>query len=171
MGLIDNLLALFFGRDRNVVKEVAEVFKVNADAADARSAGAQAAALAQFAAEFSRPRKSIFDTVIDGLNRIPRPAMAFGTLGLFIAAMVDPEWFGARMEGLALVPEPLWWLLGAIVSFYFGARYQVKGQEFQRQIAEQIARAPVTATAPKRRRPTGAFPDNAALAEWAAQAK
>ena len=24
--------------------------------------------------------------------------------------------------GLALVPEPLWWLLGAIVSFYFGAR-------------------------------------------------
>ena len=26
------------------------------------------------------------------------------------------------MQGLALVPEPLWWLLGAIVSFYFGAR-------------------------------------------------
>ncbi|WP_422385854.1 3TM-type holin [Paracoccus tegillarcae] len=23
---------------------------------------------------------------------------------------------------LSLVPEPLWWLLGAIVSFYFGAR-------------------------------------------------
>ena len=26
------------------------------------------------------------------------------------------------MQGLALVPEPLWWLMGAIVSFYFGAR-------------------------------------------------
>jgi len=24
--------------------------------------------------------------------------------------------------GLNEVPEPLWWLLGAIVSFYFGAR-------------------------------------------------
>jgi hypothetical protein len=26
------------------------------------------------------------------------------------------------MQGLGFVPEPLWWLLGAIVSFYFGAR-------------------------------------------------
>ncbi|MFN2310214.1 MAG: 3TM-type holin, partial [Gammaproteobacteria bacterium] len=41
-----------------------------------------------------------------------------------------------------LVPEPLWWLLGAIVSFYFGARYQVKGQEFQRSVATTLARVP-----------------------------
>jgi hypothetical protein len=26
------------------------------------------------------------------------------------------------MVGLNAVPEPLWWLLGAIVAFYFGAR-------------------------------------------------
>ncbi|MFZ8959068.1 MAG: 3TM-type holin [Paracoccaceae bacterium] len=26
------------------------------------------------------------------------------------------------MTGLATIPEPLWWLLGAVVSFYFGAR-------------------------------------------------
>jgi hypothetical protein len=26
------------------------------------------------------------------------------------------------MAGLAGVPEPLWWLLGAVVGFYFGAR-------------------------------------------------
>ena len=36
--------------------------------------------------------------------------------------MVDPVGFAARMVGLEAVPEPLWWLLGAIVSFYFGAR-------------------------------------------------
>jgi hypothetical protein len=36
--------------------------------------------------------------------------------------MGDPAGFSVRMQGLALVPEPLWWLLGAIVSFYFGAR-------------------------------------------------
>jgi len=34
------------------------------------------------------------------------------------------------MQGIALVPEPLWWLMGAIVSFYFGARRQAKRQEF-----------------------------------------
>ena len=26
------------------------------------------------------------------------------------------------MVGLNAIPEPLWWLLGAIVAFYFGAR-------------------------------------------------
>ena len=46
--------------------------------------------------------------------------MAIGTIGLFVSAMIDPIWFASRMQGIALVPEPLWWLLGAIVSFYFG---------------------------------------------------
>ena len=36
--------------------------------------------------------------------------------------MVDPQAFAARMVGLNAVPEPLWWLLGAVVAFYFGAR-------------------------------------------------
>jgi hypothetical protein len=36
--------------------------------------------------------------------------------------MADPVGFAGRMQGLALVPDQLWWLLGAIVSFYFGAR-------------------------------------------------
>jgi hypothetical protein len=48
--------------------------------------------------------------------------MALGTIGLFVFAMADPQAFAARMVGLAEVPEPLWWLLGAIVGFYFGAR-------------------------------------------------
>jgi hypothetical protein len=61
-------------------------------------------------------------------------------VGLFVGAMVDPIWFASRMQGIALVPEPLWWLMGAIVSFYFGSRYQAKGQEFQRSIAETMAR-------------------------------
>ncbi len=56
--------------------------------------------------------------------------------------MVDPVWFAARMQGLALIPEPLWWLLGVIVSFYFGARHQIKTQNFQREIAATVARAP-----------------------------
>ncbi|HKL06334.1 MAG TPA: 3TM-type holin, partial [Roseovarius sp.] len=49
------------------------------------------------------------------------------------------------MQGIALVPEPLWWLLGAIVSFYFGARHQLKGQEFQQSVARTLAHAPLVA--------------------------
>lgn len=140
--MVIDILRALFGGGANVVRDTAEVFRVNAEAADQRSVETQRAALAQMAGEFQLANRSAFDRFIDALNRIPRPAMALGTLGLFIAAMVDPVWFGARMAGLALVPEPLWWLLGAIVSFYFGARYQAKGQDFQRSIARTMARAP-----------------------------
>ena len=140
--MVMDILRVLFGTGGNVVRETAEVFRVNAEAADQRRIETQRAALDQMAAEFQGEGRGAFDRMIDGLNRIPRPAMALGTLALFVAAMVDPLWFGERMAGLALVPEPLWWLLGAIVSFYFGARYQVKGQEFQRSIAATLARAP-----------------------------
>ncbi|QEW26752.1 holin family protein [Roseovarius indicus] len=142
MGLIEKLLSTVFGGGRNAIAETAEVFRVNADASDARDADVQSAALAQLAAEFARPRKGLFDRLIDGLNRVPRPALALGTLALFMAAMIDPVWFSERMQGISLVPEPLWWLLGAIVSFYFGARHQAKGQEFQQSLAATVARAP-----------------------------
>ena len=142
MALIDRILSLLFGGGQNLVRDTAEVFRENSESAAQRAAGHQAAALAQFAAEFGQPPAGLFDRIIDGLNRVPRPAMALGTLGLFIAAMVDPVWFASRMQGIALVPEPLWWLLAVIVSFYFGARHQAKGQEFQSRIAMTMARVP-----------------------------
>ncbi|WP_368183681.1 holin family protein [Aestuariibius sp. HNIBRBA575] len=140
MGLIANVFTALFGDGRNVIAETAHVFRENTEAAAIREAEGKGAALKQFASEFTHPRKGLFDRFIDGLNRLPRPLLAFGTLGLFVSAMVNPIWFAARMQGIALVPEPLWWLMGAIVSFYFGARHQVKGQEFQRSIADTMAR-------------------------------
>lgn len=139
MGLMEQMLSLVFGSGRNVLRDTAEVFRPNAEAQARRASQIQGAALRQFAQEFHAPRRSWFDQFMDGLNRVPRPALALGTLGLFVSAMVDPVWFAERMLGIALVPEPLWWLLGAIVSFYFGARHQAKGQEFQRDIVERMA--------------------------------
>lgn len=63
-----------------------------------------------------------FDRCINALNRLPRPVFALATPALFAYAMADPEGFSTRMRALALVPDPLWWLLGAVVTFYFGAR-------------------------------------------------
>ena len=141
MGVIGRVMGLVFGGGRNVVAETAHVFRENAEAAAGRAATIQTGAMEQFAREFAVPRRGWFDRFMDGLNRLPRPMMALGTLGLFVAAMVDPIWFASRMQGIALVPEPLWWLLGAIVSFYFGARHQAKGQEFRRSVAETMAQA------------------------------
>ena len=101
---------------------VAEVFVGNRAERDA-DAGRQAlSALGEFGAEFARAPAGRWDGFVNGLNRLPRPMLALGTLGLFAYAMAAPAGFSTRMQGLQLVPEPLWWLLGAVVSFYFGAR-------------------------------------------------
>jgi hypothetical protein len=142
MGLIQGILSMMFGNGRNVIRETAEVFTENAEAGAVRAATMQGQAMQQFGAEFAAPRAGPFDRFMDGLNRLPRPALALGTLGLFVSAMVDPLWFAARMQGIALVPEPLWWLLGVVVSFYFGGRHQMKSQSFQREIATTMARVP-----------------------------
>ncbi len=102
--------------------DLTEIFVENKTRRMERSFDALESAHTQHNAEFGAERVGLFDRIVNGLNRLPRPMLALGTLGLFVYAMVDPVSFAARMQGLAHVPEPLWWLLGAIVSFYFGAR-------------------------------------------------
>ncbi|MQQ07020.1 carboxylesterase [Epibacterium sp. SM1979] len=142
MGMITQLFAVLFGGHRHALRETVEVFRENSEAASQRGHAFQMAALAQLAAEFNHPSKGLFDRLVDGLNRLPRPLFALGTLALLVSAMTDPVWFAARMQGIALVPEPLWWLFGVIVAFYFGARHQAKGQDFQRDLARSLARLP-----------------------------
>ena len=142
MGLIERIFSVVFGSDRNVVRETVEVFRENAEAGAGRSARMQGQAMDQYGVEFARTGRGRFDGFMDGVNRLPRPALALGTLGLFVSAMVAPLWFAQRMQGIALVPDPLWWLLGVIVSFYFGARHQVKSQEFQRSIVDTMTHVP-----------------------------
>ncbi|WP_430464237.1 holin family protein [Tabrizicola sp.] len=103
-------------------KGVAEVLTPSATRRMELSAEAQMAALSQLRDEYQMPALGWFDRMVNGLNRLPRPFLAFGTIGLFVYAMADPQGFAARMVGLNAVPEPLWWLLGAVVAFYFGAR-------------------------------------------------
>lgn len=142
MGLIERVFSLLFGSGGNVVKDTVEIFRENSEAGAARARVVQMQAMSEFGREFIVPRHGGFDRFMDGMNRLPRPALALGTLGLFVSAMVAPLWFAERMQGIALVPEPLWWLLGVVVSFYFGARHQVKSQDFQREIAHSMTRVP-----------------------------
>lgn len=142
---------------------VAEVFVPNATRRMELSHEAYTAALDEHGAEFKYGRPGLFDSFVNGLNRLPRPMLALGTLGLFVFAMVDPVRFSERMLGLAYVPEPLWWLLGAIVGFYFGAR---EAHYFRTRPA--AGRVPLQAAAGGTA--IAGAEDNAALAEWRAQA-
>ena len=158
MGLISGLMQFLFGDGRNVVAETAQVFRENAENNAVRAADARAQSLAQFAAEFQHARRGLFDRFVDALNRLPRPALALGTIWLFVEAIRAPEEFATAMTGLSAIPEPLWWLMGAVVSFYFGARHQAKAHEFQNALAQFALGAPAVMPNDKG--------TNAALEEW-----
>ncbi|MDF3606188.1 holin family protein [Paracoccus sp. DMF-8] len=153
---------------------IAEIFNVNQTRRMELDEEAYARAITQMGVEFQSHRGGWFDSFVNGLNRLPRPVLTMGTLGLFVYAMTEPEGFGLRMENLNLVPEPLWWLLGAIISFYFGAReahyYRVRG--FNRTVARnrpETTRSPASPKALASRVPVNDdFADNAALRDWAA---
>lgn len=121
---------LFGGGARDLVAAATDTVRaVKGDRAaqDQQAASALSDAMAQFGAEFRiQPRRTWFDALLDGLNRLPRPLLTFATFGLFVFAFQDPIGFSARMNALALIPEPLWWLLGVVVSFYFGSRHLEK---------------------------------------------
>lgn len=159
MGLIDKIFggAAATTALGNAATGVAEVFVPNATRKMEAAHAAYVAALGEHGAEFQHVGTGWFDRFVNGLNRMPRPMLALGTLGLFIHAMVDPVSFAERMVGLAAVPEPLWWLLGVIVSFYFGAR---EAHYFR-------VRTPTPTSAPAT--PPPATGDNPALDEWRAR--
>lgn len=168
MGMIDR----FLGAGRAVADVagaaggVAGVFRENATRRMELAGNARLRALDELSSEFAHPPAGGFDRLVDGLNRLPRPLMTMGTLALFGYAMLEPQGFGLRMENLALVPEPMWWLLGAIISFYFGAReahyHRTRPRQTSRPAPLPTPAAPAPATA------GDDFADNAALAEWAA---
>ncbi|MEO0388393.1 MAG: holin family protein [Pseudomonadota bacterium] len=103
-------------------RALAQTFVADRTEGQAQDHAKRLAAIDALGREFARKRRGGFDDFVDGLNRLPRPVMALSTIGFMGFSMVDPVAFGVRMEGLSLVPGELWWLLGAIVSFYFGGR-------------------------------------------------
>ncbi|WP_305970431.1 MULTISPECIES: 3TM-type holin [unclassified Mameliella] len=140
MGLIGQILSTLFGGDRNAVRELAEVFRVNAEAASKRGHDLDSAALDQFAAEFCRrTRRTWWDSLIDGLNRLPRPMLVLGVFVMLIWSVADPVFMAKVFSSWAIIPAPVWALIMVIVTFYFGGRQQAKGLEFQRDVAGLMA--------------------------------
>ncbi|MEQ5870229.1 carboxylesterase [Sagittula sp. NFXS13] len=139
MGLIQALTALF-GGNRNTIAEVAQVFRVNAEASDARGFDLDTAALNQFAAEFvARSQRTWWDSLVDGLNRLPRPLFTAGVFALLGWTFIDPVKMAEVFGSWAIIPTPVWALITVVVTFFFGGRAQVKDQDFQRDMAGVMA--------------------------------
>jgi len=180
MGLIDRL------KDRSQGIAAAAGAASRAAQAVAASKGAArdpSGALARIEAEFARGG---FDGLVNGLNRLPRPLLMLGAVAVGAYAMLDPEGFAARAQALAGMPEPLWWLSGAMLGLHFVGR---EGHYWRNRLrgnadapdapvaaaddlADELAIAVETALIqpPAGQPQGGGFADNAALRDWAAAA-
>ena len=120
-------------------KEIVEVFKPNAEAQEQRGHAERMAlseqdlaSLQEFAAEFqARAERTWWDSLVDGMNRLPRPLITLGVLGFFVLAPLDPARFLEIAKAYEIMPDGFWALLGVIIAFYFGGRMQVKSQHMR----------------------------------------
>lgn len=141
MGLIQQLLGTLFGSNAAAVRELAEVFKVNAEGASRRGHDLDAATLSQFASEFvARNQRSWWDSFVDGLNRLPRPALTLGVFFMLIQTYRDPIFMAEVFTAWAIIPVEVWALVTIIVTFFFGGRQQAAQLDAQRDIAGVVAR-------------------------------
>ena len=74
------------------------------------------------------------DGLVDGLNRLVRPVITFGLLGILPAVVIWPEGAAIAFAALALLPAGYWALVTVIIGFYFGGRMQLKAQDFQKSV-------------------------------------
>ncbi|MCP4164033.1 MAG: hypothetical protein GY760_28555 [Deltaproteobacteria bacterium] len=76
-----------------------------------------------FSSEFhNRNNRTLWDSFWDGINRMPRPLFVVLIVAYFILSYVNPEEFQVLNLGLSTVPEKMWYVLSAIIGFYFCAR-------------------------------------------------
>ena len=74
-----------------------------------------------------RHDRTWWDSLVDGINRLVRPAFTVGVLFVFVYCFVDPAGFSVAMQALALMPDYGWALLATVVAFWFGGRFLSKG--------------------------------------------
>lgn len=121
--MIKTLVSFLAGGGAQAIARGVATFTGDKVQREANAHDEQMALRHQAAAEWAAPERTHgWNAFVDGVNRLVRPLFTFGTIGLFVWASADPITFSATMTALALVPEPLWIILGTIVVFWFGGR-------------------------------------------------
>ena len=91
------------------------------------------ASIDQFAKEFT-DSKNWFDSLINGVNRLPRPLFALTACAIYMAYNSSPFVLLARgdidyltfIDLIQKIFNDQIWLLGSIIAFYFGGRFLEK---------------------------------------------
>ena len=116
MNLFNWFGALFGGADK-----IAKTFVGSKQERDQQNHDEFQTVQSSYQAEYSNTG-GIFNSLVDGINRLVRPFFTFGTIALFIWAVIDATAFIDAMGALKTVPIELWTIEGTIIAFWFGSK-------------------------------------------------
>lgn len=107
----------------NAVSGIAGKFFGNKEAKETNIHDEQMAAYEAMASEnYDRTNRTWWDSFVDGLNRLPRPLLAFMVIGCLIWAPIDPYGYAAAMRAYELTPEWMAIIFGQIILMFVGGR-------------------------------------------------
>jgi len=73
--------------------------------------------------------RTLWDSLIDGINRIPRPLGFFSICYYISLSWLDPLQFSIINIGLSSIPDAMWIVIGTVLTFYYAGRMQVTGMK------------------------------------------
>ena len=114
-------LASFFSPAVNSVNGLAQTFFGNKAEREIAAASEDSQTEQEFSSEFQGRfiKGTWFDSLMDGINRLPRPVIVFSVFYLFLDAYRNPANFIVVMDAMALIPQALWTLLYKLLVFIF----------------------------------------------------
>lgn len=63
-----------------------------------------------------------FDSLIDGVNRLPRPLITFGVMFMFGCSFFAPASYERMMQALSTTPTSVWTIVAMVLGFWFTGR-------------------------------------------------
>jgi hypothetical protein len=121
----------------DAVVNVKSAFSGNRAQQDAQQSEKFLAGLQAYSAEFApRENRTWWDSLWDGINRMPRPLIVIGIFWYFSMAYRNPKEFQVLNVALDTVPERMWWIMSAVVSFYFVAREFQKSRDTKMALSD-----------------------------------
>lgn len=108
------------------IRDIAGTFVAPKDTRALNDHEYKLAVLSQFQAYTTSEKGSWFERFVGGLNALPRPVMALGTIALIGYAIFNPIQATAAFGALETIPTELWGMFGIVVTFYMGGRLQIK---------------------------------------------
>ena len=126
MAMLKQLGNFLGGGVAKPIRDIAGTFVAPKDTRALNEHEYKLAVLQQFQAYTTSEKGSVFERFVSGLNALPRPILALGSIFLVGYSIYDSERATAAYAALEIIPTELWGMLGIVVSFYMGGRLQIK---------------------------------------------